>query len=53
MASYHIREREPLLDQQVQQMLTRRGRQLLGLCLVLLSLSFGAMLASYSPNDAG
>ncbi len=53
MASYHVREREPLLDQQVQQMLTRRGRQILGLCLLTVAVAFGCMLASYSPNDAG
>ena len=53
MASYQSRQREPLLDQNVSAMLERRGRELLGLGLVIAGLIFVAMLWTYSPEDPG
>ena len=53
MASYQARQRDPLLDQGTQAMLERRGRELLGIVLVLCALAFAALLGSYSPNDPG
>jgi len=53
MASYQARQRDPLLDQGTQAMLERRGRELLGLGLVVLALVFVALLGSYSPEDPG
>jgi len=53
MATYQARQREPLLDQGTQAMLERRGRELVGLVLVLLALGFALMLYSYSPEDPG
>ena len=53
MASYQARRRDPLLDQNMQAMLERRGRELLGLVLLGLALCFALMLGSYSPNDPG
>jgi DNA segregation ATPase FtsK/SpoIIIE, S-DNA-T family len=53
MASYQARQRDPLLDQGTHAMLERRGRELLGLLLIALSLAFVAMLGSYSPEDPG
>ena len=53
MASYQARQRDPLLDQNTQAMLEKRGRELLGLGLVLLALIFAALLGSYSPDDPG
>ncbi len=53
MASYQARQRDPLLDQGTQAMLERRGRELLGIVLVLFALAFAALLGSYSPNDPG
>jgi DNA segregation ATPase FtsK/SpoIIIE, S-DNA-T family len=53
MASYHIRQRDPLLDQTTAAMLERRGQELLGAGLIALALMFVAMLASYSPSDPG
>ncbi len=53
MASYQARQRDPLLDQGTQAMLERRGRELLGLALVLVALCFTLMLWSYSPEDPG
>ncbi|MBE0552335.1 MAG: DNA translocase FtsK 4TM domain-containing protein, partial [Rhodobacteraceae bacterium] len=53
MASYQVRQRDPLLDQNTQAMLEKRGRELLGLVLVALGLAFVAMLWTYSPEDPG
>ncbi len=53
MASYQVRQRDPLLDQSVQAMLERRGRELLGLVLVCIAFGFALMLLSYSPDDPG
>ncbi len=53
MASYQARQRDPLLDQNMQAMLERRGRELLGLVLVAVALAFLAMLWTYSPEDPG
>ncbi len=53
MASYNTRQREPLLDQNVSAMLERRGRELLGVGLVIAGVIFWMMLGSYSPEDPG
>ncbi|MBS1302379.1 DNA translocase FtsK [Loktanella sp. SALINAS62] len=51
MASYQTRQRDPLLDSETQAILERRGKELLGLCLVVLGLLGAALLFSYSPDD--
>ncbi|MFM2351130.1 MAG: hypothetical protein RIR04_2096, partial [Pseudomonadota bacterium] len=53
MASYQARQRDPLLDQSMQAMLERRGREALGLGLIALAATFALMLMSYSANDPG
>ena len=53
MASYQARQRDPLLDQSMQAMLERRGREALGLALIAVGAVFALMLASYSANDPG
>ncbi|HSF63646.1 MAG TPA: DNA translocase FtsK 4TM domain-containing protein, partial [Paracoccaceae bacterium] len=53
MASYNARQRDPLLDQNTQAMLERRGRELMGLVLLAAALAFVALLGSYSPDDPG
>ena len=53
MASFQARQRDPLLDQGTQAMLERRGRELLGLVLLLIAAAFVALLGSYSPEDPG
>ncbi|SNX69549.1 S-DNA-T family DNA segregation ATPase FtsK/SpoIIIE [Cereibacter ovatus] len=53
MASYNARQRDPLLDQNMQAMLERRGRELLGIGLLLVALCFAVLLATYSPEDPG
>jgi S-DNA-T family DNA segregation ATPase FtsK/SpoIIIE len=53
MAAYQTRQRDPLLDQNTQAMLERRGRELLGVGLIVLALLFVALLGSYSQSDPG
>lgn len=53
MASIHARQRDPLLDQNTQAMLERRGKELLGIALIVVALIFALMLGSYSPEDPG
>ncbi len=53
MASINARGRDPLLDQNTQAMLERRGRELMGLGLLLAALLFVLCLGSYSPQDPG
>jgi S-DNA-T family DNA segregation ATPase FtsK/SpoIIIE len=51
MASYPSPQREPLLDSRLQQILSQRGKELLGLCLIGIGLVLALMLGSYSPED--
>ena len=51
MASYQARERGPLLDQNTQAVLERRGKELLGVGLLALGVMVAMLLASYSPED--
>jgi S-DNA-T family DNA segregation ATPase FtsK/SpoIIIE len=53
MASYQIRQRDPLLDQGTTAMLEKRGRELFGIGLLAVALLFTLMLSSYSPEDPG
>ncbi len=53
MASYQTRQRDPLLDQNVQAMLERRGKELVGLFLIGLALAAALMLWTYTPDDPG
>ncbi len=53
MASYQARPRDPLLDQSVQAMLERRGRELFGIFLIAVAAGFALMLMSYSSDDPG
>ena len=51
MASYQARGRDPLFDSDTAATLERRGRELVGVGLVLVGLIVSAMIASYSPDD--
>ena len=53
MASYQARQRDPLLDRNMQAMLERRGRELIGMALIALAAALAAVLWSYSPEDPG
>ncbi len=49
--AYQVRQREPLLDSNMQAALERRSKELLGVGLIVASVLIGMMLASYSPDD--
>jgi len=51
MASYTTRQRDPLLDSNMQAAIEKRGKELLGIGLMVLGVMAGMMLASYSPED--
>jgi len=51
MASYQARRRDPLVDQNTQAAIERRGKELLGAILMALALVVTLLLASYSPDD--
>ena len=51
MASYQIKQREQLLDARLQATLERRGKELLGLLMLVLGVAVMAMFHSYSPDD--
>ena len=49
--AYQTHGRDPLLDSNMQAALERRGRELIGILLVLLGLATTLMIVSYSPDD--
>ncbi|NBD31144.1 MAG: DNA translocase FtsK [Alphaproteobacteria bacterium] len=51
MASYQTRQRDPLLDSNMQAALEKRGKELLGIGLVILGVMVAMMFGSYSPDD--
>ena len=51
MASYTTRQRDPLLDSKTQAALEKRGKELLGIGLIVLGIMAGLMIGSYSPDD--
>ena len=51
MASYQARQRDPLLHQSTQAMLERRGRELLGLALVLAALVFALTVVKVKRGE--
>jgi DNA segregation ATPase FtsK/SpoIIIE, S-DNA-T family len=51
MASYNTRSRDPLLDSNLQALLQKRGREVLGLVLIAVAGLVAVMLGSYAPSD--
>ncbi len=51
MALYQSRQRDPLFDSTTQAALEKRGKELIGLFLILLAAIVALMLSSYSPDD--
>ncbi|MEM9851330.1 MAG: DNA translocase FtsK 4TM domain-containing protein, partial [Pseudomonadota bacterium] len=49
--AYQTRTRDPLLEAHMQQAITRRGKELLGLAIIALGAGSAAMLWSFSPSD--
>ncbi|SMX26877.1 DNA translocase FtsK [Pelagimonas phthalicica] len=51
MASFQARGRDPLFDTDTAATLERRGRELIGMALIVLGVMAAAAIASYSAND--
>ena len=51
MASWNARPRDPLFDSATRSTLERRGKELIGLGMLLLAALAAAMLGSYTPDD--
>ncbi|MEX0318170.1 MAG: DNA translocase FtsK 4TM domain-containing protein [Ruegeria sp.] len=51
MASYNARNRDPLLDSTTQAAIEKRGKELIGIALILLGLAAAGMIGSYTPDD--
>ncbi|CTQ49372.1 DNA translocase FtsK [Jannaschia donghaensis] len=49
--AYQVRQRDPLLDSRVQISLARRGREGLGVLMMLFGLALAVLLLSYHPDD--
>jgi S-DNA-T family DNA segregation ATPase FtsK/SpoIIIE len=49
--AYQTRQREPLLDGHMQEVLARRGREMCGMALVGVGVALAALLGSYVPED--
>lgn len=51
--AYHVRERDPIFDEATQAMIERRGKELLGLALLVVGVAIALMMATYSAEDPG
>ncbi|MBO9478601.1 DNA translocase FtsK 4TM domain-containing protein [Shimia sp. R11_0] len=49
--AYQARGRGPLLDSSTQAAVEKRGKELIGIVLIVLAVMSAAMILSYSPND--
>lgn len=49
--AFQARGRDPLLDSNTQAAVEKRGKELLGIALILLGLAAAAMIYSYTPED--
>ncbi|GHG83633.1 DNA translocase FtsK [Pseudodonghicola xiamenensis] len=49
--AYQTRSRDPLLDSDMQAVIEKRGKELIGIALVCLGLAAAAMIGSYTPDD--
>ncbi|WP_323775486.1 DNA translocase FtsK [Leisingera sp.] len=49
--AFQTRSRDPLLDSNMQAAIEKRGKELIGIALILVGLVVAAMLGSYTPDD--
>ncbi|AHD02464.1 DNA translocase FtsK [Leisingera methylohalidivorans] len=49
--AFQTRSRDPLLDSNMQAAIEKRGKELIGIALILAGLVVAAMLGSYTPDD--
>ncbi|WP_432448672.1 DNA translocase FtsK [Aliiroseovarius marinus] len=51
--AYQAKQRDPIFDSNTQAVIERRGKELLGIGLIVLGIMVALMLGSYSPEDPG
>ena len=51
--AYQLRERDPIFDSATQMMIERRGKELIGIGLVVIAAAIALMMGTYSPEDPG
>ncbi len=51
--AYQAKGRDPIFDSATQALIEQRGKELLGLGLLVLAIALGLILGSYSPDDPG
>lgn len=51
--AYQVRERDPIFDETTQAIIERRGKELIGIGLVVLAVITAMIVGSYSPEDPG
>jgi len=49
--AFQSRSRDPLLDSNMQALIEKRGKELIGIVLICIGLAAAAMIASYTPDD--
>lgn len=49
--AFQTRSRDPLLDSNMQAAIEKRGKELIGILLIVLGLMIAAMIGSYTPED--
>ncbi|TDK46231.1 DNA translocase FtsK [Antarcticimicrobium luteum] len=49
--AFQSRSRDPLLDSNMQALIEKRGKELIGIVLICLGLAAAAMIVSYTPDD--
>ncbi|WIY26996.1 DNA translocase FtsK [Parasedimentitalea psychrophila] len=49
--AFQTRSRDPLLDSNMQAAIEKRGKELIGIALIMLGLMAAAMIGSYTPDD--
>ena len=49
--AYQIRGRDPLLDSNMAEAIEKRGKELIGIVLIVVGLMAAAMIGSYTPDD--
>ena len=49
--AYQTRGRDPLLDTNMAQAVEKRGKELIGIALIVVGLMAAAMIGSYTPED--
>ena len=51
--AYQVRSRDPFFASDTQELIERRGREMIGLAFLAVGIALAMLLVSYSPEDPG